>query len=177
MTWPVTLGLMISASVALVLTGLVLTRLLAYSKRRDPDPDQADGFSLERYQPMVHLLSDDDLVFLAAQPGYRPDIGAKLRRERRRIFRLYLRDLARDFHGLHAQARKLVADSPAEHTELVAVLMRQQMAFWSAMLAVEMRLLTGRIGLGKLDVRALMESIEAMRLDLARFEASARATL
>jgi hypothetical protein len=169
MNVPIPWGLLTSISVMLLFVGLLSTRLFAYTKRRwDPEPDQAEGFSLGRYEPMVRLLSEDDLVFLAAQPGYRPEIGAKLRRERRRIFRLYLQDLAQDFHRLHAEARTMVADAQKEHAELVGVLIRQQVAFWRAMLAIEMRLLTD-VGLGKLDVRGLVESIEAMRLELARF--------
>ncbi len=175
MTVPTTLSLLISASVALALFGMLLTRLLAYTKRRHQENDD-DGFSQERYEPMIALLAEEDLIFLAAQPGYRPHIGAKLRRERRRIFRLYLQDLAQYFHRLHAEARILVADSQKEHADLVGVLVRQQFTFWCAIFRIEARLLT-HAGFGKVDVRGLVEGIEAMRLDLARLtlsEASAQ---
>jgi hypothetical protein len=78
-----------------------------------------------------------------------------------------LRDLAQDFHGLHAQARKLVANASQEHAGLVGVLMRQKLVFWRAMLGVELRLLTGG---GGINVRGLVQSIEAMQLDLAKFD-------
>ena len=120
---------------------------------------------------MARLLAEEDLIFLAAQPGYRPEMGTKLRRERRRIFRLYLRELARDFRDLHRQARSLVAESPAEHSELVGVLIRQQFMFWGAIGAIELRLAASRWNLATVDVRGLLEAMEAMRLDLARITA------
>src|SRR5215471_20655160 len=89
-------------SVALLLLTLWATRWRAYRSDVDGQLEAgSDEFSLARYEPMGRLLAEEDFVFLAAQPGYRPEIGAKLRRERRQIFRLYLRELSRDFHRLH----------------------------------------------------------------------------
>jgi hypothetical protein len=135
----------------------------------------SEGFSLDRYEPMSRLLAEDDFVFLAAQPGYRPEMGAKLRRERRRIFRLYLRELARDFRSLHREARAMVAESQAEYSDLVGLLIRQRLVFIRAMGLVELRLTVSRFSLGNVDVRGLLESMEAMRLDLARIIAPAAA--
>lgn len=128
---------------------------------------------LAKYQPMARLLTEDDFVFLKTQPGYRPAIGAKLRRERRHIFRLYLRELASDFHRLHAEARELVANSQEPYADLVWVLIRQQVTFWRAMAAVELRLSMHWAGLGKVEVRGLLGAFEAMQLDLKRFQESA----
>ena len=100
----------------IILLAIVLLRLL---------PDRGDGklafqeFSIARYP--VDDASDRGRglrVSFHAQPGYRPETGARLRRERRRIFRLYLRALAVDFRSLHAAARKLVADAPERHADL-----------------------------------------------------------
>lgn len=125
-------------------------------------------FSLARYAPMENLLSKDELEFLASQPGYRPEIGTKFKRDRKRIFRLYLRELSADFHRLHADARKAVSDAGPEHAELVGILLRQQAAFWLAIAGIELRLLLGPVT-GGIDARGLIESIETMRIDLARF--------
>lgn len=97
------------------LAGLLwwLTRL-AQRRRRSKawtDTDVSADFSLDRYQPMAGLLADDDLKFLQAQPGYRAAMGARWKRERRRLFRQYLRELKSDFQRLHAQAREMVAQS------------------------------------------------------------------
>jgi hypothetical protein len=178
--WSV-LGWVIPAgSVALLLAALAGMRLRSYRSARDREwageSSETAEFSLARYEPMARLLSEEDFVFLAAQPGYRPEIGARLRRERRRIFRLYLRDLSADFHRLHAQARRMVANSGAEHSELVGILMRQQLIFWRGLLAIEVRLALSGVGLGQVDVRGLVEAIETMRLDLARFSSPAQAS-
>ncbi len=164
-------------SVALLLAALASMRWRAYRTGTDSEPEgESGGFSLARYEPMGRLLSEEDFLFLAAQPGYRPEIGARLRGERRRIFRRYLRELARDFHRLHAEARRMVANSTAEHSELVGMLLRQQVTFWRGLVAIEVRLALGGVGLGKVDVRGLVEAIEGMRLELARFSAPASAT-
>jgi len=152
---------------------LALAAMLFRTYRSEPGGEMnserldSDEFSLARYEPMGKLLADEDFLFLAAQPGYRPEIGAKLRRERRQIFRLYLRELSHDFHRLHAEARRMVAASTADQSELVTLLLRQQLAFWRGMAAIEVRLAFGRLSV--VDARGLIESIEAMRVALARF--------
>ena len=116
---------------------------------------------------MARLLAAEDFEFLASHPGYRPEIASKLRRSRRRVFRLYLRELASDFHCLHARARKMVAESGEEQAALVSVLMRQQLAFWRAMWTIEFRMMTPGLA-GGIEVRALVRGIVAMRADVAR---------
>src|SRR3982074_1379023 len=98
MAWFVTLG-----SVA----GLFLLLFrLALRRRRHAtwQVEEKAEFSLDRYQPMGRLLGDEDLLFLKSQPGYRPEIGARWKRQRRQIFRFYLNELKGDFRHLHAQA-------------------------------------------------------------------------
>ncbi len=117
---------------------------------------------------MAGLLADDDLVFLQAQPGYRGEMGARWKRERRRLFRMYLSELKSDFRRLHEQARELVAQSGAESAGLVEVLMKQHMTFLWATTALEFRLALQSMGIGKVDVAPFMQLIEAMRVDLTQ---------
>ena len=117
---------------------------------------------------MATLLADDDLVFLQAQPGYRAAMGARWKRERRRLFRRYLYELKNDFRRLHRQAREMVAQSGVDSAGLVEVLMKQQMVFLRATSALEFRLALLALGIGKVDVVPLMQLIEAMRVDLAQ---------
>jgi hypothetical protein len=162
MAWFVTLG-----SVA----GLfILLFRLAMRRRRQAtwQVEEKAEFSLDRYQPMGRLLGDEDLLFLKSQPGYRPEIGARWKRERRQIFRFYLNELKGDFRHLHAQARELVANSDADSAGLVETLMKQHLAFLRVTTALECRLVLQRVGLGKADVAPLMELIDSMRADLAQ---------
>jgi hypothetical protein len=163
LAWVITVG---------SLAGLLwwLTRL-ALRRRHTaawPDGDVSANFSLDLYQPMAGLLAEDDLVFLKSQPGYRAEMGGRWKRERRRIFRLYLDELKNDFGRLHAQARELVAQSGADSAGLVEVLMKQHMTFLRATMALEFRLVLQSMGIGKVDVAPLMQLIEQMRADLAQ---------
>jgi hypothetical protein len=127
-----------------------------------------EEFSLARYEPMARLMSEEDLLFLKAQPGYRPEMGKAFSRERRRIFRLYLEELAADFHRLHAHAREVVASLPADHSPLVGMLLRQQVRFWYEMAAVEARLSLDWMGIGAIDARGLIESLATMHMEIGR---------
>ena len=79
LAWVITVG---------SLVGLLwwLTRLAL--RRRQPmawvDSDASANFSLDRYQPMASLLAEEDLAFLKSQRGYRAEMGAQWKRERRR---------------------------------------------------------------------------------------------
>lgn len=136
--------------------------------------DQGE-FSLARYEPMTRLMSDDDLLFLKAQPGFQPEIGKKFVRERRRIFRLYLQELAADFHRLHAHARVIVAGLPADHSPLVAMLLRQQVRFWYEITLIEARLSFDWMGLGSINARGLIDSLAAMHAEIGRATVGAMA--
>ena len=162
LAWVVTVG---SLTLALwALTRMILRRRSAAARASD----ESGGFSLDRYQSMGRLLAEEDLIFLKSQPGYRAEIGARWKRERRRIFRLYLAELKADFRKLHAQARELAAGSEADSAALVEVLMKQQFTFMMATTALEFRLALQWIGIGRVDIRPLVELIETMRIDLAQ---------
>jgi hypothetical protein len=162
LAWVVTVG-------SLTLLLWVLARMIL--RRRSSaalDSDDTAGFSLDRYQPMGRLMAEDDLVFLKSQPGYRAEMGERWKRERRRIFRLYLAELKADFHRLHAHARQLVAASGADSAPVLEVLVKQQFTFMMATTSLEFRLALQWIGIGKVDITALIQMVEAMRVDLSQ---------
>ena len=166
-----TLGIPALAALAFVVT--IGWRCRLYRAPKAKKPLSLDDFSIARYEPMERLLAEDDIAFLESQPGYRPEIARRMRNQRREIFRLYLRSLAADFHGLHAMARLIVADAPAEHSGLVPLLLRQKLTFWWAMCCVELRLTLGPVAIRGLDVRGLIAALEVMRLDLSEAMAAA----
>jgi hypothetical protein len=153
------------AAAASSVTGMGIWSWTRLHPRRNSHAVRED-FCPERYEPMARLLARDDVEFLRESVGART--AARWARSRRRIFRLYLRDLASDFGRLHAEARALVAESPEQYTHLVGMLMRQQVTFLRAMAAIEIRLALSPIGLAQVDPRKLIEAIEAMRLELDR---------
>lgn len=150
----------------LTLVCILLARLGGYW-RREVKGREASGFTIERYEPLTRLLADRDAAFLRQQSSC-PEIAARWNRSRRRIVRMYLRDLTADFRRLHADARALVAESPEQNAELVNVLMKQQIVFWREMLAVEMWLTASWLGIGRLSADRLVGAIAAMQGELIR---------
>ena len=66
-------------------------RILSHDSAQKVNPEWLLQLSTERYRPMLRLLSDDDVAFLRAQPGFRPSMAAKLRAQRCQILKAYLK--------------------------------------------------------------------------------------
>ncbi len=154
----------ITATLAFAMT-LFAARLIAYRAKysESSDAENGRGFSRRRYESMARLLSREDLKFLQSQPGYCREIGARLMRDRRRVFRMYLSELSSEFHRLHAAARRIAAESPAERSDLVSKLVRQQLMFWRTMAMLELRMLVPGLNV---DASRLVHSIETMQGNL-----------
>ena len=141
------------------------------SSRKASENDRGEarrGFSLARYQVMNRLLSARDVQFLAVQPGFTASRRTRWKRDSLRIFRRYVSELTRDFQALHAEARRMVAESRSGSPELASTLIRQQAVFWRTRTILEARLLMFRLGVGTVDVEPLLHMIDAMRMDLRR---------
>ena len=177
------MNLVLASGILLAATGMTLVavialRLLAYGAAGNPQGgvlaadfprEFPSGFPPSRYEAASRLLAADDFQFLAGQPGYRREIGKKFLRGRRRIFRMYVRELAIDFKRVHAGARRMIAEAPEECSVQVATLMRQQAYFWWAMFVLESRLLLP--GRPQADVTPLIQAVQAVRADLNRVSA------
>ena len=96
MTFPVILTLVLAPCLGAAIL-LLVRRLTAPGTISECDPDWLANFSTATYRPMQRLLSDTDLKYLASQPGITASTVKQLRRERRRIFRAYLRNLVPRF--------------------------------------------------------------------------------
>jgi hypothetical protein len=140
--------------------------------RRRSRPDEE--YSLERYRPMARLLAGEDTEFLRRNTTC-PKTAGRWERSRRRISRLYLKELAADFQRLHSKARVLVAESPEQHAALVPLLLRQQFAFWRTLTLIELRLALGGWNLPQAKVKELMGAIEAMQREISRVAATSPA--
>lgn len=150
-------------AMVIFLLAVVAGRLLYYRGAALAVPFAPGDFSITRYEPMMRLLSEDDFRFLASQPGYRPHIGARLRRARQRIFRMYLRELAFDFQRLHAAALALVAGSPVG-SELTGLLIRYQLRFWWRITVIELHLLAPAARVPRFDMSPLLRPMELMQI-------------
>jgi hypothetical protein len=127
-----------------------------------------DGFSLERYAPMERLLQKGDLAFLATQPGYRPEIGKRLMAERRKIFRVYLRLLVRDFNQLIEIGKLMVVYSSQDQQQFARSLSRQQIRFYARVCALQVQLALYPLGWTTVDASGLLAALGSMRTEVQR---------
>jgi hypothetical protein len=151
--------------IAFAFAGLLWMRRRAASAAAGIDFDWVEEFSVAKYKPMERLLGSADFVFLARQPGYRPQMAARLRTERSRVFAAYLRHLTRDFDRLYAFAKQAVLHSP-EGVDLCGALARHRAVFYYALIQVRVRLFLYRMGWAVVDVRPLIGALDEMMTDV-----------
>jgi hypothetical protein len=154
------------------LFALFLRSILNAGSSLPHDRSWLDEFSIDKYRPMLRLLSERDFEYLAMQSGFTPDIARRLRIERRKIFRAYLRNLVKDFNRLQAAGRELVAQSSVDRSELASALVRYQVTFYTGVLAVHCRLALQVLGIGSVDVRDLLKSLDNFRAEVAMYSAA-----
>jgi hypothetical protein len=125
-----------------------------------------DALSIERYRPMARLLDSEDLEFLRSQPGFTPSMATRLRIQRCKIFRGYLRCLNNDFRKVCMALKILLLQSRYDRPDLAAVLVRQQVLFTVGMVAIHFRLVLYRWGWCGADVTGLVKIFDSVRLEL-----------
>ena len=81
-----------------------------------------DELSIDRYRPMMRLLDPEDFEFLRSQPGITSRQVARLRAQRCRIFRGYLRSLSADFGHVCMALKLLIAESQQDRADLARLL-------------------------------------------------------
>ncbi len=171
-TLMVVLGLVLAVGAGFA---VALWRLLRF-RAWHPRPEFFDVTRpalLAAYQPLGRLFAEEDFAFLASQAGFRRGMIGRLRRDRRRILRLYLGDLRADFQRLYTLCRTLAPYS--QDPNFPALIMRQALRFYGLLLVVELRLALGWFLPIRLDtsqvVAAFARIEEASRICLERLAA------
>ena len=123
-------------------------------------------FSASAYRPMKRLLSEEDFRYLSKQAGYTPELGKRLRKERRRMFRCYLRNLIQDFNRLYSGAAMLIVYSEADRPDLASSLLRIRANFYYALSLVQVRLALHSAGFEMMDVTPLLQSLEFLQVQV-----------
>jgi hypothetical protein len=168
--------LSILVALALASAVVVLACKLAFTDTSLPlTAEWIDELSIERYRPMMHLLDAGDAQFLRSQPGFTPEMAAKLRMERCQVFRGYLRCLRADFQRVCAALKLLMLHSRYDRPDLASVLFHQQVMFECGMVLVGFRLFLYRWGLCGVDVTDLVKIFDLMRVELRRLVPAAAA--
>jgi hypothetical protein len=164
--------LWIVAMLPLAIVGFALVvlfrEMVSRTSPADFDPAWLEDFSIAKYRPMLRLLSEDDYEFLASQAGYEAKIASQLRMERRKVFRAYLRNLVRDFNRLHNAAKIMAVCSAQDRPDLTQALLKQQLTFSFAVAAVKVRLMLHTVGIGTVEVRNLLASVDHLRSEIGQ---------
>jgi hypothetical protein len=174
MTFPLILTLVLAPCAGFAIL-LLVRRLTAPAAISECDPEWVANFSIASYRPMLRLLTEDDCKYFASQRGVSSKAVQELRRERRRIFKSYLRNLVKDFHRLHLAARMTLIYATEDRPEFAQTLLRQRVTFAWAVMMVELRLALHAFGLGPVDVRQLLGALEDMRTNIASMPAAPQA--
>ncbi len=170
------LGAIVAAGLGLLaLGGVAYTHIQDYRRalRRTksagmeaPRAHLGTQFPLARYEPMFRLLSGADADFLQRNL-HCPQVGRRWERSQRRVLRLYLKELAADFQGLHREARALVALSPEQHAHLLPFLLKQQVTFWGTLIWIEVRLSLSGSGIPRVNPEGLTGAFDALRREIS----------
>lgn len=140
----------------------VFRLMITSGKRAASDVGGLGEFSIEKYRAMQRLLSREDFEFLSDQPGFSPRAAVRFRAKRRRILRLYLADLGRDFGNIYAVAKLCLLHSTQDRPGLALALLREKWTFNYAIALAHVRLMLQPLGLTRLDTRALVDVVDAM---------------
>lgn len=162
---------------AIVLVVAGLTGAFAFAFRQIASPDSKspvtgewlDSMSVERYKPMLRLLSNDDLAFLKMQPGFRRQMISRLRRQRCGIFKGYLRNLSTDFRRTCSALRLVMLHAQVDRPDLAALLLRTQASFALGLLQIHCRLFFYRLGVASVDASGLIKLFDGMQIELRTF--------
>ena len=160
-----------------VVLALLFHRLVSPSRCELVSTEWLSRFSVARYRPMERLFAEEDYRFLARQKGYCEDVARRLRRERIKIFRGYLKCISGDFRRLEAAASFWMANAPQDRPDLAKALMKRRLSFFAALMGAKWRLLLYGFGLSTADVHRLVDSLDDMRVQLRRMAMARQASL
>jgi hypothetical protein len=124
--------------------------------------------SIERYRPMMRLLDQQETELLESQPGFTPQRAARLRRQRCQVFREYLHDLRGDFGRVSMAMGVLMTQSRHDRPDLARALIQRRLVFAMGLAVIRMRLLLYCHGYCRVDGSALVQTFDALRLELQR---------
>jgi hypothetical protein len=151
----------------ITVTGAIFFLLLGYLGARLLSRDRVQGTRGEskpvRLRPALRLFSEADFTYIERQPGYRPEIGRKLRAERARIFKSYLGQMGREFERLHHSLRALTLQAGADRPEISRALLEQQLLFSLLMTKARMRAALFQLGVKPVEVQGLVETLDRMQ--------------
>jgi hypothetical protein len=144
---------------------LIRLRVRGVTRVIDGDLSWVENFSVVKYRPMQRLLNEEDVAFLE-DADCNPQSIKVFRKERRRVFRIYLKSLRKDFDRLYAIGKLAALHSEPQGVNLAGALARSRAIFYYALTLVEIRLVLHSLGVGTVDVRALIGALDGITTDV-----------
>jgi hypothetical protein len=160
------IAILVGFLASLGVTLVIILRQMTSRGKLPVTAEWIDELSVDRYRPMLRLLDESDLRFLESQPDFDPRMVSRLRAQRSRIFRGYLKSLEADFKRTCAALKLLMLQSRHDRPDLASALIRAELNFAFGVALVRARLALYRLGLGGVDVRGLVKLFDAVRLEL-----------
>jgi hypothetical protein len=167
----IAVGIALVSSVALMYAASRLLRSPSGRSRQSGDLAKIDP---ARYLPMLRLLQQEEFDFVRRNSAEGAALARQLRRQRIGLFRAYLSSLQQDFSTLQMAGRLLVASGRAQ-AGLAEALWRQHVRFTRSLWVIRVQLVLFTLGLSRVDVRALIGSLETTRGALTRSVSSVAA--
>jgi hypothetical protein len=156
---------MLSAVTALLVTVALPVWKFLLSREIEPTQDWLDRYDFSRYSMLANLLQPRDFEFLRAQPGYTPELSARLKADRLKIAESYLAQLERDVRLLLNFANHALALSGADSDKLSAFLLKQELNFTAKLAFLRAEIVLMKLGLlHQISFDGLLESLRPLVL-------------
>jgi len=118
--------------------------------------------------PLESRLTPDDFNFLLDHPTVGRNFLRQLRRERRKVLRLYIRRLRIDFNQVCAELKMLMVQSRQDRPDLARVLLRKRLYFTAGVLQAELGMFCEAAGLTTVDFDQVVDAPESILSDVDR---------
>jgi hypothetical protein len=130
-----------------------------------PTAEWLREFDLSRYETLTQLFHPKDYEFLASQPGYTPELSARLRSERLEIAKAFLDQLEWDARLLINFANQYVANAADDAGNFSGFILRQEVRFGITLAILRFQLRLMERGLvHRIQFERLLQSIRPLEL-------------
>ena len=156
--------LVIGTSVTLVLLLCAVALLRSFNSPRISSAPRLDYREFD-HRPMQRLLDPAEFRYLRRRKIGKEDIN-KLRRRRRKIYRLYLLDARQEFSRVQKAVKILLVSSHSDRPDLATFLTTQTLNFYRNLVLVEFCLTLHACGFEKMPQAELLRPLGMVHAQL-----------
>jgi hypothetical protein len=138
-----------------------MVRLSRHGRRMPPELAQPAPLRTYSYGPMSRLFDGRDLQFLLSQRGWQPGMKTRLRRERREVLSLYLRQARAEFRATWANWRAIAPSS--QDPEFASAMVKQFLAFHALYAVLRVHCVLGSFIYVRTDAGSLLAILRRLQ--------------